>query len=248
MINILIAEDMENDLVRCEKLINELDFDVNFFTARTGLRANSILSEQNIDGALIDINMPVLDGFELAHKIRSKENYQFVHIIFVTSTDNNISETYMEYHNYSYIQKPYTDEEFKSIVKPFLHDIQKNKNVKISEGKTIEIQTKTEKINIPISEILYVELENKIPKIVTLENEYLVTRKTFNELLLEINSPDLAKCHRMIYANISQACAIKKITNKSYDLYFTKDGSIKCHLGYIYKKAIEIKFKRITDD
>ena len=248
MINFLIAEDMENDLHRLEKLVKKQDFEINIYKATDGLQAYEILSEKTIDGALIDIKMPGMDGFELAQRIRRRRNSNFIHIIFITTTDNNSIDTYMTYHNYSYIQKPYTNEEVSTVLYELLTLIQSDKRIKLIEERTVELRADSKQIVVPLDEILYIEATQKYRKIVTYGEEYKISSGRSKEIIEAINSPEIIRCHRSFYANINNVSSINKVTNKSYELYFTKDGSIRCPLSYKYKAGITRRFDRGFDD
>lgn len=77
---ILIAED-DKDIVNLLKLYLESN-GYRTVTAENGARAYQLVTEEQIDLAVLDIMMPEMDGYELTMKIR--ENYDFP-IIFLSA-------------------------------------------------------------------------------------------------------------------------------------------------------------------
>ncbi len=59
------------------------DFEV--LTAKDGLDALNKLQEQKPDLMLLDIEMPRMDGFELATKMKASERFKDIPIIMITS-------------------------------------------------------------------------------------------------------------------------------------------------------------------
>ncbi len=65
--------------------------------AHNGKEALDIVAKQKVDLVLTDIMMPIMDGFELAKKLKENESTQNLPIIFLTAKSNiedkNKSET-----------------------------------------------------------------------------------------------------------------------------------------------------------
>ncbi|MBE5779540.1 MAG: response regulator transcription factor [Clostridiales bacterium] len=68
MPNVLIADD-EKEIVRLLKIYLESEH-FTIFEAYNGADAYDILQKENIDLAIVDIMMPLIDGYELIRKIR----------------------------------------------------------------------------------------------------------------------------------------------------------------------------------
>lgn len=244
MINLLIVEDNEQDLERCIKLITKTKYEIQIFKARSGTEAFDIISKMGLDGALVDIEMPDIDGFELAFRMRKTNKFRLFPIIFITATDNDTLEAYRKYHHSGYIQKPYSELEFLLELEPFLEGIiaQKNENklpdIKLSIADGI--------VKIPIDEILYIETISRQTNIVTFDKRYIISTKKLAEVINDIGDSNFMRCHRKCYVNIKKVYLIASVDYKASDIYFTKDGSIKCPLGYKYKKNIIEKFEGNT--
>jgi signal transduction histidine kinase len=82
-INILMVDDQPGKLLTYEAILGELG--ENLLTASSAREALTHLLTTDIPIMLIDVNMPELDGFELAKLIREHPRYQQTAIIFISA-------------------------------------------------------------------------------------------------------------------------------------------------------------------
>jgi signal transduction histidine kinase len=82
-LNILMVDDQPGKLLTYEAILSELG--ENLLTASSAREAMSYLLSTSIPIILIDVNMPELDGFELAKLIREHPRYQLTAIIFISA-------------------------------------------------------------------------------------------------------------------------------------------------------------------
>lgn len=83
---ILIAEDNEVNLQVLQAMLS--NFHVKLLIAKDGRKAVSLFKAKHVDLVLMDINMPLMDGFEATKNIRSIErslNHRPTPIIAVTA-------------------------------------------------------------------------------------------------------------------------------------------------------------------
>ena len=69
--SILIVDDQKANLVALEATLADLD-NVEIISATSGPEALSILLKQTVAMVLLDVQMPGMDGLELAGRIRSE--------------------------------------------------------------------------------------------------------------------------------------------------------------------------------
>ena len=79
MSNVLIADD-EKEIVKLLKIYLESD-EISVLDAYDGQQALSILENNEIDLAIVDIMMPKIDGYQLIKRIRKQEKYIPVMVI-----------------------------------------------------------------------------------------------------------------------------------------------------------------------
>ncbi|MGB5583724.1 MAG: Hpt domain-containing protein [Gammaproteobacteria bacterium] len=85
---------------------------INVLLAKDGIDATNLLIDTKPDLMLLDIEMPRMDGFELATYIRNDERLKDLPIIMITSrTGEKHKEKAMEIGVNQYLGKPYQEEE-----------------------------------------------------------------------------------------------------------------------------------------
>jgi len=84
MYSILIVDDNPNNLFTLRALL-ENSLNVEVIQAESGFIALEKISRHKIDLIILDIQMPDLDGFEVARLIHSRKKYQDVPVIFLTA-------------------------------------------------------------------------------------------------------------------------------------------------------------------
>src|ERR1017187_10982804 len=82
-IKVLLVDDKTENLVALEALIRRKGLEL--LLARSGSDALELLLVHDVSLALLDVQMPVMDGFELAELMRGVERTKRVPIIFVTA-------------------------------------------------------------------------------------------------------------------------------------------------------------------
>jgi len=86
--------------------------EMNVFTAKDGVDAIQVLQEQIPDVMLLDVEMPRMDGYELARHIRNSDRLKHIPIIMITSrTGEKHRQRAMEIGVNTYLGKPYQEAE-----------------------------------------------------------------------------------------------------------------------------------------
>jgi two-component system sensor histidine kinase/response regulator len=81
-VKFLLVDDREENLIALEALLRRDDLQI--LKASNGEEALEILLQHDVALALLDVQMPGMDGFELAELMRGRERTKHVPIIFVT--------------------------------------------------------------------------------------------------------------------------------------------------------------------
>jgi two-component system sensor histidine kinase/response regulator len=107
---ILVVDDVSQNIQLLASILSEAGFKVRFAT--NGLEALEIHQNSTLDLILLDIMMPVMDGYEAITKIRDQEKNGNVPIIFLTA--KNDTEDLVQGFKLGavdYITKPFNKEE-----------------------------------------------------------------------------------------------------------------------------------------
>lgn len=94
-IKILLVDDTEENLVALEALLRRDGLEL--LKARSGSEALELLLIHEVSLALLDVQMPEMDGFELAELMRGAERTKHVPIIFVTAGTRDPSRVFKGY-------------------------------------------------------------------------------------------------------------------------------------------------------
>lgn len=120
MLKILIIDDDEIVLMVERKILQRCGIDKETITFKNGNAALEYLKDQNPDQKfliLLDINMPVMDGWDFLLQMESLGRNENVYVIMVTSSidryDKQLAEKYKTV--ISFIEKPITANDCKQI-------------------------------------------------------------------------------------------------------------------------------------
>ena len=104
--NCLLVDDLEENLLALEALLG--DQGVSILKARYGEEALELLLQHDVALALLDVQMPGMDGFELAEFMRASERARDVPIIFLTAGSADQQRRFRGYEAgaVDFLQKP----------------------------------------------------------------------------------------------------------------------------------------------
>ena len=91
----LLVDDLEENLLALSALLRGPD--VELLTARSGPEALELLLVHDVALALMDVQMPEMDGFALAELMRGAERTRHIPIIFVTAAAHDRSRVFTGY-------------------------------------------------------------------------------------------------------------------------------------------------------
>lgn len=123
--SILLVDDDEISNYITEALINEIDIAESLSIATDGQQALDYLQQHPIinneaDGhimVLLDLNMPVMDGFEFMEEYQQKSWKDKATVIMLTSSSNPKDMAKAKKYNFAgYLQKPFSQDDLKSII------------------------------------------------------------------------------------------------------------------------------------
>lgn len=92
---LLLVDDLPENLFALEPLVRAPGRRV--FTARSGEQALSLMLEHRFALAIIDVQMPDMDGFELAELMRGTERTRHIPIVFVTAAGRELNYAFRGY-------------------------------------------------------------------------------------------------------------------------------------------------------
>ncbi len=116
-VKILLVEDYKHSQIIVTRLLKKNNFE-SIVVVENGLQAYEQVQEQNYDLILMDMQMPVMNGFEATQKIRELDDYKETPIIALTAfAMKGDREKCLEAGATDYIPKPIDSQEFIEKVK-----------------------------------------------------------------------------------------------------------------------------------
>ena len=118
---ILIVDDEPSIIVPVQFLMEQNGYDV--MVAFSGEEAMEIITEKKVDLILLDIMLPVIDGFEVCQRVRENPQWNKIKIILLTAlgSDANV-EKGLALGADAYITKPFSNIEIVDKVKELLEE------------------------------------------------------------------------------------------------------------------------------
>lgn len=120
--SILIVDDMKSMRLTIRKMLQNLKIGSNLMFAENGREGLAILNKVNCDIAIVDWNMPVMNGIDMLDRIRNDRNLRDMPVIMVTAeSKRDIVSDGAESEIDAYLLKPLTlailDEKIRTVVK-----------------------------------------------------------------------------------------------------------------------------------
>jgi len=105
-VHVLLVDDLEENLLSLEAVLRRDG--LVLLKARSGVEALELLLKHDVALALLDVQMPEMDGFELAELMRGSERTRRVPIIFLTAGSNDRTRKFRGYEAgaVDYLEKP----------------------------------------------------------------------------------------------------------------------------------------------
>jgi PAS domain S-box-containing protein len=145
--NILLVDDLEANLMLLRALVQNID--VNLILALSGAEALQKTEGVDLALAIIDVQMPKMNGYELALKLNEGRQGEKVPVIFITANyfdDSNVAQGYQS-GAVDYIFKPVNRMIFISKVNIFLDLFNQKQAVKNNARLLKEAAEKLERTN-----------------------------------------------------------------------------------------------------
>lgn len=91
-VKVLLVDDREENLISLESLLETEEEKITYLYARSGEEALKIALKEELALILLDVQMPGMNGYEVAHYLRNTSKTKNFPIIFVTAIDSETSK------------------------------------------------------------------------------------------------------------------------------------------------------------
>ncbi|MEN3312403.1 MAG: hypothetical protein V7645_1732 [Actinomycetota bacterium] len=149
MTNVLLVDDRPENLLALEAILEPLDQKLLY--AHSGEEALRQLLQHDVAVILLDVQMPVLDGFETATLIKERERTKHIPIIFVTAISKDEEHVFRGYSAgaVDYVFKPFSPQVLRSKVAVFVELYEKTEQLRqqaeqLKEQELAELRRESE--------------------------------------------------------------------------------------------------------
>ena len=135
---LLLVDDRPDNLLALEGLLRHSDAQI--LKAESGKRALELLLDHEVALALIDVQMPELDGFALAELMRNVERTREIPIIFVTAGLHDRDRVFKGYESgaVDFLVKPLDPRILASKVNVFLQLYRQKRLLMVANAQLLE--------------------------------------------------------------------------------------------------------------
>jgi len=218
-LKVLIVDDIEANRIALEAILESED--VEIIKVSSGNEALKVLlKNDNIDIVLLDVQMPDMDGFEVAEIMKSDEKTREIPIIFITAISKEekfVCKGY-EMGAVDYIYKPVNYEILKSKIKVFIRLNNQTKKIaeesKKMQQKIYELEIAKEKLRKIADRDGLTGLYNRRSFDRKLDDEWKRCSENKKELSLIIMDIDFFKRYNDDYGHLEGDDCLKEIAKQ----------------------------------
>ena len=121
-IKILAIDDQDENLIFLERMLEEKFPKINIFTANSGEKGIELAKVESPDVIILDIAMPIMDGFEVCSILKQNDQLKHIPIIVLTAIRTDIESRIKALENGAdaFLAKPIDDTELIAQVRAML--------------------------------------------------------------------------------------------------------------------------------
>lgn len=207
---------------------NFSDFEI-IGTFNNALEALEFINNNGVDAVFLDINMPMMTGFELISLIENKTR------VIITSAFREFAVESYDLDVLDYLLKPIPLPRFVKCINKITTEFNLKNNIKIENQRIdshIFIKVDKKMIKINIDEILFIEGMKEYVKVITVDKTY-ITHKSLTSLSDELPADRFIRIHKSFTIAIDKVKSIEgnKIQIHSYTIpigrNYSKDAKSK---------------------
>lgn len=223
-LHVLVVEDNYDDMEYICSMLEELEPRLTVHKAGKGAKALDVICTNPIDLALLDVELPDMNGFSLANRIRSMEEYDFLPLVFITGTDANPLAAHKRYHCYDYIKKPFGSKTFCQIIEPLAKGLlrrkQNGQETDKKREKAVLLETKEEVLVVKYRDLLFAEISGRNITVHMRDKKVNGIKMKLEDFIQHIGSSDFKRCHKSYAVNICAIDRLKKLDYRSWCVSF----------------------------
>jgi two-component system, sensor histidine kinase and response regulator len=187
----LLVDDLEENLLALSALLER--HDVELLTARSGPQALELLLIHDVALAFLDVQMPDMDGFELAELLRGSERTRHIPLIFVTAGARERNRMFKGYESgaVDFIYKPLEPHILRNKAAVFFQLYRQRQQLALE----LNDRTETLRLNEMFTALLAHDLRNPLSAI--LASAHLLRRRSADQMAQDTAARIVTSGNRM---------------------------------------------------
>lgn len=253
--NILVVEDNYDDMEYVCALLQELKPQPVIYKTGKAAKALEMICASEIDLVLLDVELPDMNGFSLASRIRSMDKCSLLPLVFITGTDASPLTAHKRYHCYDYIKKPFTSKIFRQVIEPLikglLYQKQAGSDPVEKREKAVLLETRNEIFIVKYQDIFFAEISGRIITVHTRNKKIDGIKMKLEDFIQYMDAPDFLRCHKSYAVNVSAIEQLQKIDYRTWSVSFKDDlreTQEKCMVSKTYQDFILQKISNREND
>jgi DNA-binding LytR/AlgR family response regulator len=197
-INCLIVDDEPNAIHIIEDYIQDTPGFTVAGAAGNAMEAYHLLRSQKIDLLFLDIQMPVISGFQLL------KNLDHPPVVIITTAHRDYAVEAFDFDVLDYLLKPISPERFNKAVNRFRENFSEQGSApdhRLPGESILTVRSNRREIRLTTAEILYLEARGDYVAIHTVKGEKHLTLGTLTGLFKRLPGKEFARIHRAYVVN-----------------------------------------------
>ncbi len=193
----IIVDDSAVQRLAVSKLIDghpDLELIIQY---KDGFEAQKKVNSTDIDLIFLDVEMPILDGFEFIESMKNPPQ-----VILITGKPQYALKAF-DYNVTDYLLKPITKERFEGAIKKALARAGENSDTKIEDQDHIFVNSSLKKVKVVINEINWIEGLGDYIKVVT-EDANIMVLTTMKAFITKLPEDRFLRIHKSYIVNLSK--------------------------------------------
>jgi two-component system, LytTR family, response regulator len=188
----------------------------------------------------LDIQMPGMDGFDIASQLCANKGDPAPHIIFTTAHDQYALRAF-EIHAVDYLLKPFTRERLSSAVDRARKEISRGDQQPATNGGAarnggryttrIVFKSRGRIVFLPVSDIRWISAEENYVRICTQTETHLL-RETMSRLEEKLDPEMFLRVHRSSIVNLQHVKEVRTETDGEYAVVLVNGEKLTMSRGY----------------
>jgi signal transduction histidine kinase len=219
-VDVLLVDDLQENLVALEALIRQPGRRV--FQARSGEEALSLMLEHTFALAILDVQMPEMNGFELAELMRGAERTRSIPIVFVTAAGHELNYAFRGYESgaVDFLYKPLDPHAVRSKVNVFVDLFRQRQQLQLAR----EELERAVAVRDDFMSMIAHELRNPL-------NSVYLQAQLRRKMLSEGRTPDAKAFLKMVERDERQIRSMVRLLDDMLDVSRVRTGRLTINPG-----------------